>query len=98
MELEKDVERYLKKEVSKKGGMCLKWTSTVKGVPDQIVLCPNGDTVFVEVKKSDGKLRPTQVKFHQKLVDLKQTIFTVNSKQKIDGLLKDLQRIGCFKK
>lgn len=98
MELEKDVEKYLKSEVKKKGGLSLKWTSTVRGVPDQILCLPNGDTIFVEVKKPDGNTRKSQEKMIRTLRDLRQTVFICYSKLQVDTLMRDLERIGCFKR
>lgn len=83
MILEKDVEKYLKKEVKKLGGKALKFTSTEKGVPDQVLLMPNGNTVFVEVKKPDGQLRKNQIKMHQTFKQLNQEVYTVSSKHEV---------------
>lgn len=96
MDLEKDVERYLKKQISKKGGLSLKWTSTVRGVPDQIICLPNGETIFVEVKKPDGKTRKLQDRMIWKLRDLNQPVFICYTKMQVDKLIDDLTKIGCF--
>lgn len=96
MDLEKDVEKHLKKRISKKGGLSLKWTSTVRGVPDQIVCLPSGDTIFVEVKKPDGQTRKSQEKMIQKLRELNQMVFVCYTKMQVDTLVRDLERIGCF--
>ncbi|WP_368250932.1 VRR-NUC domain-containing protein [Enterococcus sp. 2201sp1_2201st1_B8_2201SCRN_220225] len=96
MDLEKDVEKHLKSQISKRGGLSLKWTSTVRGVPDQIICLPNGDTVFVEVKKPDGQTRKSQDKMIRTLQDLHQTVFVCYTKMQVDTLVRDLERIGCF--
>lgn len=96
VELEKDVEKYLKSQISKRGGLSMKWTSTVRGVPDQIVCLPNGETVFVEVKKPDGKTRKLQDKMIWKLRDLKQPVFICYTKLQVNKLVADLEKLGCF--
>lgn len=60
MEFEKDIERYLKKEIEKRNGLCWKFTSPgTSGVPDRVVIC-KGEVVFVELKKQNGVVSPIQ--------------------------------------
>ncbi|MDA9472658.1 VRR-NUC domain-containing protein [Enterococcus sp. 5H] len=96
MELEKDVEQYLKKQIKKNGGKSLKFTSTEKGVPDQTILLPSGRTVYVETKKHNGVLSPSQIKMHKTFRKLNQTVFTAFSKKEVDTIIKDLQKEGEF--
>jgi hypothetical protein len=59
--LEKDIERWLRKEVERRGGLCLKWVSPgCRGVPDRIIITPEGRTVYVELKTDAGRLSPGQ--------------------------------------
>ena len=59
--LEKQVERKLVEGVKVLGGMCLKFVSpSSKGVPDRIVLLPNGKVIFVELKTDTGRLSKIQ--------------------------------------
>ena len=51
---ESDIEKYLKNLVEEKGGVCWKFTSSVSGVPDRVVLLPAGIVGFCEVKKQRG--------------------------------------------
>jgi hypothetical protein len=54
-QLEKDIERKLRLTVAKYGGKCLKWTCPGwSGVPDRIILLPNGRVMFVETKRPKG--------------------------------------------
>lgn len=59
---EKEVERYLCRQVKKKlGGMALKFVSPgLSGVPDRLVLMPGGKITFVETKAPSKKLRALQ--------------------------------------
>jgi hypothetical protein len=48
---EKLIERKLRKGIQKQGGLALKFTSpSFSGVPDRIVLMPDGRLWFVELK------------------------------------------------
>jgi hypothetical protein len=51
---EAHVEKYLWNRVKTLGGMCLKFTSAISGVPDRIVILA-GKTVFVETKALGGQ-------------------------------------------
>lgn len=60
--LEKEVERYLCRQVRDKlGGRALKFVSPgLNGVPDRIILMPGGRIAFVETKAPSKKLRKLQ--------------------------------------
>ena len=59
--LEKEVEKFLVREVKKIGGVSFKFISPGNaGVPDRIVMLPNGKVVFVELKTDKGKLTKLQ--------------------------------------
>ena len=58
--MEKDVEAYVRREVKKMGGLCLKWVCPTRaGVPDRIILMPGGWVCFAEFK--DGDYQPTEL-------------------------------------
>jgi len=58
---ESQIERRLVQGVKAKGGMCLKFTSPgTPGVPDRIVLTPDGRVYFVELKTEIGRLAKIQ--------------------------------------
>lgn len=58
---EKNVERKLVEGVKKLGGVAYKWVSPGNdGVPDRIVVLPNGHVVFVELKTDKGRLSAVQ--------------------------------------
>lgn len=61
VERERDVEKTLKREMKNLGGMSYKFVSPGNdGVPDRIVVWPDGHVGFVEIKTSLGKLSPIQ--------------------------------------
>ncbi len=57
--LEKQIERKLCDEIKSKNGMCLKQTG-LAGIPDRLVLMPNGKCAFVELKAPGEKPRKLQ--------------------------------------
>ena len=66
IESEKVLEARLRKEIERRGGMCLKYTSQYhRGLPDRFVLMPGGFIYFVELK-STGK-KPTALQKHAML-------------------------------
>lgn len=88
--LERDIEAYLRKRVEASGGLCPKWSSPqCNGVPDRIVLL-NRQVWFVEVKSSTGKMSALQEAFAVKLITAGFNYRLVNSKEKVDELLKEI--------
>lgn len=71
-QLEKDIERKLRKHVEDRNGFCLKWVCPGwVGVPDRIVLLPGARIYFVETKRpKDGKLSAMQKKWRRWLTVL----------------------------
>ena len=89
--LEKNIEDYLRKEVTKVGGYCMKWVSpSNRGVPDRILILPKGRVVFVELKQKGKKLDPLQKYFRKKFVALGQEHYVVDSKESADRLVRSL--------
>lgn len=58
---ESQIERYLVRKVRENGGLCYKFVSPGNpGVPDRIVITPDGDTIYVELKTDVGRLANVQ--------------------------------------
>lgn len=69
--LERNIEQYLKKQIQHRGGMCYKFLSTYhKGMPDRLVVLPNGKHIWVELKADQGRLSPIQHYRHRQLREL----------------------------
>ena len=84
--LEKQIEEYLKKRVKALGGLCLKFISPgSSGVPDRICILAKR-VIFVECKRPDGILAPSQKLMQKRLTDLGAEVFTVYSKGDIDEI------------
>lgn len=58
---ESAIEAKLVRLVRERGGLCFKFVSPGNpGVPDRIVVTPDGRTVYVELKTEAGRLSPLQ--------------------------------------
>jgi len=78
--LEKEIEKKLRTEVVKMGGLALKFASPgMAGVPDRLLLLPNGRIFFAETKKPGGKMRPLQLKRKSQLEALGFQVFCIDS-------------------
>lgn len=59
--LESDIERRLGERLRRLGCVYYKFTSPQqRGVPDRIVICPDGTLVFVELKRPGGHMATLQ--------------------------------------
>ena len=62
MELEREIEKYLGRELKAVGCLWYKWVSPgAKGVPDRILILPDSRVCFLELKTENGKLMPLQI-------------------------------------
>lgn len=87
MIFEKKVEQYLCRKVKELGGVAEKFTSpNRRGVPDRIILLPQGVIYFVECKAPGKKPTPLQENDHMKRRQLGQKVFVVQSFEDVDAL------------
>lgn len=87
---ESKIEEYLKNEVGKYSGLCLKFTSSVSGVPDRIVILPENRIYFVELKNEQGKLSVPQKYLHKKFKRLGIHVYVPNSKEQVDKFIEEV--------
>ncbi|MBV4424314.1 VRR-NUC domain-containing protein [Clostridium tyrobutyricum] len=86
------VEKRLVTEVKKRGGIAMKFVSPgFDGVPDRIVLFPNGVIAFVEVKALGKKMRPLQVKRKKTLEMLGFPVYCIDNTEMIGGILDEIK-------
>ena len=89
---EKTVEQKLVKAVKNRGGICPKLVCPgFDGMPDRLVLLPDGNVGFVEVKAPGQKPRPLQVSRHKLLMSLGFQVFTLDD---ITAIPRTLDEIG----
>lgn len=85
---EKTIERKLVQMVKAMGGIALKFTSPgYDGMPDRLVILPEGKIAFVEVKAPGMKPRPLQVKRHELLRRLGCKVFVLDDAGQIAEVL-----------
>ena len=59
---ERDIEKWLRRQVESLGGLAFKFTSPGNdGVPDRLAVLPGGLIYFIELKTDRGRLSPLQV-------------------------------------
>ncbi len=88
---EQRIERQLVQQVSKLGGLALKFVSPgMAGVPDRLLLFPGGKAVFVETKAPGKKPRPLQLHRHEQLRALGFRVFVIDEMKQIREVLDDL--------
>ena len=89
---EKDIEQYLVKKVRQCGGKAYKFVSPGNaGVPDRLVIFPNGEVIFVELKSPEKVPTVLQTTKHKELRKLNQKVLVIDNKQLIEDLIKSWQ-------
>ena len=88
---EQRIEHQLVRQVSKLGGLALKFVSPgMAGVPDRLLLFPGGKAVFVETKAPGKKPRPLQMHRHEQLRALGFRVYVIDEMKQIREVLDDL--------
>ena len=89
---EKEIEKKLRLEVKQAGGFCPKLVSPgFDGMPDRMVLLPNGRICFVEVKAPGEKPRPLQLSRHRLLRRLGFRVYVLDDAEQIGGILDEIR-------
>lgn len=85
---EKTLEASLRDRVKKLGGIALKLEGNMyAGMPDRLVLMPNGKCYFVELKSEGQKPRKLQEIIHNKLRAMGYEVFVIDTKEKLDNII-----------
>jgi Holliday junction resolvase len=88
--LEKDIERYLVRRITERGGKAYKWVSPGHvGVADRIVMLPGGVVWVVELKTVKGRLSPLQKVFAADMARMGINYIVIRSKGEVDQWLLD---------
>ena len=89
---EKYLEKKLREEIRKAGGLAIKFTSPYfTGMPDRLVLMPKGKIWFVEVKSTGKKLKDIQEAQAKKLQELGFYARLVDSKAALDSFIEEVR-------
>ena len=90
--IEKQIENKLTMSVKKNGGIALKLVCpSFAGMPDRLVLLPDGYIAFVELKAPGKKPRPLQVSRHGLLRHLGFKVYVLDDMNQIGGILDDIR-------
>jgi hypothetical protein len=87
---ESHLERQFSQMVRARGGLAIKMAPTIAGIPDRLVLWPNGKSNLVELKTSTGNLRAIQVHRHKELLDLGHSVVVLRGEQDIVDWIDDV--------
>lgn len=89
---EKKIENKLTIEAKKFGGIAVKFVSpSFDGMPDRLVLIPDGHIAFVELKTPGKKPRPLQLSRHRLLRSLGFRVYVIDSVEQIGGMLDEVR-------
>lgn len=87
---EKQVEQKLVRRVKAMGGIPLKLNPIgMNGIPDRLILLPNKEAFFIELKAPGKKPRPLQIKRIEQLEKLGFRCFVLDNEKQIDEVLRD---------
>lgn len=90
---EKTLEAGLVIQVTQMGGWCIKQTAQYhRGLPDRLVLMPQGKTYFAEIKTTGRKPTALQAMTHTLLRDLGYPVAVIDSKETLDAFVASLKR------
>ena len=90
--LEKTIEHKLAATVKKHGGIAVKFVSpNYDGMPDRLVLLPDGVCAFVEVKAPNKKPRPLQKARHKMLKRLGFKVYVLDDAEQIGGIIDEIR-------
>ena len=88
---EKTIEEHLVKAVRLMGGLAPKFVSPgLDGVPDRLLLLPDGRMAFAELKAPGKQLRPLQKRRKRQLETLGFRVFVIDNTDQIGGILDEL--------
>ena len=89
---EKQIENKLATEAKKLGGIAVKFVSpSFDGMPDRLVLMPDGHIAFVELKAPGKKPRPLHLSRHRLLRSLGFRVYVIDSVEQIGGMLDEVR-------
>ncbi len=79
MRPETPVERALVAAVSARGGLAIKLAPTMRGLPDRLILLPNGETRLIELKAPGEQPRESQKMVHRYLGAMGHPVTTIDT-------------------
>ncbi|MBU5677892.1 VRR-NUC domain-containing protein [Alkaliphilus sp. MSJ-5] len=88
---ESRIEKELVNRVKAIGGLAWKFVSPgTSGVPDRIVILPDGQTIYVELKRPGAKPEPLQLKRHKELRNRGHKVFVIDSLEGVKSFIQEV--------
>lgn len=88
---ESAIEARLVRMVRERGGLCYKFVSPGNpGVPDRIVITPEGKTIYVELKTEVGRLSALQKWQHEELQKRGAEVWTLKGLDQVKEFVKEV--------
>ncbi len=88
---ERDVERYFKAQLEKRGALVFKFVSPGQiGVPDRVVLLPGGRVVFAEMKAPRAKPRPLQRAVFSRMARAGHPVYIIDSREAVKKFVEEV--------
>lgn len=88
----KTIEKKLTAAVKKAGGIAPKFVSpSFAGMPDRLILLPDGKFAFAELKAPGESPRPLQKARHRLLRSLGFRVYVIDSIEQIGGMIDELR-------
>jgi hypothetical protein len=88
---ESPLERKAREAVERIGGKMPKWVSPGnRGVPDRLVILPDGRTIYVEMKAPGKPLEPLQRKWRKTLLGLGHQHYKIDSEADIEQFIREV--------
>lgn len=90
---ESEIEKRLKNAVKMRDGQALKFVSpNFNGVPDRLLLLPEGKAAFAELKATGRKMRSLQIKRKRQLEALGFLVYCIDGIEQIGGVLDEIEQ------
>ncbi len=88
---ERDVERYFKAQLERRGALVFKFVSPGQaGVPDRVVLLPGGRVVFAEMKAPGEKPRPLQRAVFSRMARAGHPVYIIDSREAVKKFMEEV--------
>lgn len=90
---ESEIEKRLKNAVKMRDGLALKFVSpNFNGVPNRLLLLPEGKAAFAELKATGRKMRSLQIKRKRQLEALGFLVYCIDGIEQIGGVLDEIEQ------
>ena len=90
---ESEIEKRLKNAVKMRDGLALKFVSpNFNGVPDRLLLLPEGKAACAELNATGRKMRSLQIKRKRQLEALGFLVYCIDGIEQIGGVLDEIEQ------